>query len=107
MERRVLEELYQVIADRKENPREGSYTCYLFKKGRDEILKKLGEEAVEVIIAAKSDDTSHTTYEVADLIYHTLVMMVETGISLDDLYRELESRSGMSGFEHKKLQGGQ
>ncbi len=106
MEKRVLEELYQTIIDRKENPKEGSYTCQLFSRGKDEILKKMGEEAIEVLIAAKSDDRYHTIYELADLFYHTFVMMVEQGISLDDLYKELESRFGKSGFQYKKQQGG-
>ena len=107
MERRVIEELYKVIVDRKKNPREGSYTCHLFKKGRDEILKKMGEEAVEVLIAAKSSDRSHTIYELADLFYHTLVMMVEQGISLEEVYKELENRFDKSGFQYKLKQGGQ
>ena len=77
---------------RKENMPEGSYTTYLFNKGIDKILKKVGEESTEVIIAGKANDKAETVYEIADLTYHIMVMMVEMGISLEDVHRELASR---------------
>lgn len=94
MERRVLEELYDVVQDRKANPREGSYTCRLFREGKDRILKKVGEESIEVILASKGPDRSRVVCEVSDLIYHTVVLLVEEGISLNDVYEELRRRSG-------------
>lgn len=84
--------LYELISGRKTDKKEGSYTTYLFEKGIDKILKKVGEESTEVIIAAKADDKKETIYEVADLAYHVMVMMVEMGISLDDIKSELASR---------------
>ena len=84
--------LYTVVQDRRVNPQEGSYTCYLFEKGMDKILKKVGEECTEVIIAAKGNDRAETIYEVADLTYHVMVMMIEMGISLEDIHKELASR---------------
>ena len=89
---KILDELYAVITDRKENPKEGSYTCYLFEKGIDKILKKVGEETSEVIIAAKNNSMDETVYEAADLIYHLMVLMVEMVISLEDIYSELQKR---------------
>ena len=71
---------------------EGSYTTYLFDKGLDKILKKVGEESTEVIIAGKADDKAETIYEIADLAYHVMVLMIEMGISLEDIHRELASR---------------
>lgn len=88
----ILKELYSVITDRKENPTEGSYTNYLFDKGTDKISKKLGEEAVEVVIAASQRDRKATIQEIADLEYHILVLMVDRGITLDDVEAELRSR---------------
>jgi len=88
----VLQELYDVIVDRKLHPREGSYTCYLFEKGIDKILKKVGEESSEVIIAAKNRVKSEVVYEVSDLLYHLLVVLVEQGISLEEVYDELKRR---------------
>ena len=88
----VLYELYEVIIDRKNNPKEGSYTNYLFEKGIDKILKKVGEESTEVIIAAKADDKAETIYEISDLAYHVMVLMIEMGISIDDIKKELASR---------------
>lgn len=88
----LLYELYDVIADRKINPKEGSYTNYLFEKGIDKILKKVGEENAEVIIASKNPGTDELRYEVADLIYHLLVLMNEKGLSLTELFTELQSR---------------
>lgn len=85
-------ELYELLVGRKEKLPEGSYTTYLFQKGIDKILKKVGEESTEVIIAAKDNDRSETIYEIADLAYHIMVMMVEMGISVDDVKKELASR---------------
>ena len=87
-----LDGLYELLVGRKEEKKEGSYTTYLFEKGIDKILKKVGEECTEVIIASKADDKKETIYEVADLAYHVMVMMVEMGISLDDIRAELASR---------------
>ncbi len=84
--------LYDMLKGRKAELPEGSYTSYLFKKGIDKILKKIGEESTEVIIAAKADDKNETVYEVADLAYHVMVMMVEMGISVEDIKKELASR---------------
>ena len=84
--------LVSLIEGRKKEKVEGSYTTYLFEKGLDKILKKVGEESTEVIIAAKSDDKKETIYEIADLTYHLLVLMIEMGISLEDIHRELASR---------------
>lgn len=86
------EGLMELIRGRKTNPKDGSYTTYLFNKGLDKILKKVGEESTEVIIAAKAEDKKETVYEIADLAYHIMVLMVETGISLDDIRDELASR---------------
>ena len=86
------EGLMELLRGRKESPAEGSYTSYLFGKGLDKILKKVGEESTEVIIAAKAEDRAETIYEIADLAYHVMVLMVETGISLDDIKKELASR---------------
>ncbi len=88
----ILDELYRVIVDRRQNPKEGSYTNYLFDKGIDKILKKLGEEAAETIIAAKNRAPGEVIYETADLLYHLFVLLVEQGISLDDIYNELRRR---------------
>jgi len=87
-----LEGLMGLLKGRKETLPEGSYTTYLFQKGLDKILKKIGEECTEVIIAAKAEDKKETIYEIADLAYHTMVLMVENGISLEDIHRELASR---------------
>lgn len=89
----TLEQLYAVVLDRKVNPQEGSYTCYLFDKGLDKILKKVGEECAETIIAAKNDVLSDTVGEISDLIYHLIVMMAEKGIPLEDVLTELDRRS--------------
>ncbi len=86
------EGLMKLIEGRKTDEKEGSYTTYLFKKGLDKILKKVGEESTEVIIAAKAEDKKETVYEIADLAYHVMVLMVEAGISLEDIHRELASR---------------
>ncbi len=87
-----LEGLYELLVGRKKDKPEGSYTTYLFEKGIDKILKKVGEECTEVIIAGKADDKKETIYEIADLAYHTMVLMVQMGISVEDIHRELASR---------------
>lgn len=87
-----VQELYEMLQGRKAELPEGSYTTYLFQKGIDKILKKIGEECTEVIIASKDNDKAETIYEIADLMYHTMVMMVEMGISVDDVMKELASR---------------
>ncbi len=87
-----LESLMEMLVGRKTEMKEGSYTSYLFQKGIDKILKKVGEECTEVIIAAKADDKKETIYEIADLTYHVMVMMIEMGISIDDVMNELASR---------------
>ena len=87
-----MDSLYELLEERKAQMPEGSYTTYLFQKGIDKILKKIGEEATEVIIAAKADDKAETIYEIADLAYHISVMMVEMGISVEDVRKELASR---------------
>ena len=87
-----LESLMSLIEGRKTEKKEGSYTTYLFEKGIDKILKKVGEESTEVIIAAKDNDKAETIYEIADLTYHVMVMMIQMGISLEDVHRELASR---------------
>ena len=86
------EGLYRLIAGRKTSPREGSYTSYLFNKGLDKILKKVGEECTEVIIAGRKEDKEETVYEIADLCYHVMVLMVQMGITVEDVTRELEKR---------------
>ncbi len=87
-----LEGLMNLIEGRKTEKKEGSYTTYLFEKGLDKMLKKIGEESTEVIIAAKDNDKKETIYEIADLTYHVMVMMIQMGISLDDIQKELASR---------------
>lgn len=93
MNDQVLADLYRVVLDRKEHPMEGSYTCYLFEKGLDKILKKVGEESAETIIAAKNDVPQDTVGEICDLIYHLMVMMAQKGIPLEDVLAELQKRS--------------
>ena len=87
-----LRGLYDLLVGRKQDKPQGSYTTYLFEKGLDKILKKIGEESTEVIIAAKAQDKKETVYEIADLAYHVMVMMVEAGITLEDVQKELASR---------------
>ncbi len=87
-----LQALMTLIEGRKTEKKEGSYTTYLFEKGLDKILKKVGEESTEVIIAGKADDKAETIYEISDLTYHLLVLMIQMGISLEDIHRELASR---------------
>ena len=86
----ALDELYQSVVERKENPKPGSYTDYLFTKGLDKILKKVGEESTEVIVAAKNPDKSELRYETADLLYHLMVLLVEQGVSFDEIKEPLE-----------------
>lgn len=88
----VLNELFAVIADRKANPREGSYTTYLFNKGQDKILKKVGEEAAETIIASKNNSKEEVVYEMADLWYHCLVLLANHGFEPKDIFAELAKR---------------
>lgn len=88
----VTKELYEVVLSRRENPQEGSYTCYLFDKGLDKILKKCGEECAEVIIAAKNGAQEETVGEICDLCYHILVLMAEQGIPYEKVEEELERR---------------
>ncbi len=87
-----LQGLYELLEGRKADKPEGSYTTYLFEKGIDKILKKVGEECTEVIIAGKADDKAETVYELADLAYHAMVLMVEMGITVEDVHKELASR---------------
>lgn len=87
-----LDVLYDIIDDRQTNPKPGSYTTYLFEKGIDKILKKLGEESTEVIIAGKAGDKAETIYELADLAYHAMVLMAQMGITTDEVKKELASR---------------
>lgn len=89
---RIFESVYDTIADRKENPKEGSYTNYLFDKGIDKILKKIGEEATEVVIAAKNPNPEEVNYEIADFLYHAMVLMVEKGLTWEDIVKELADR---------------
>jgi phosphoribosyl-ATP pyrophosphohydrolase len=88
----ILDDLQSVILDRKQNPREGSYVSSLLAKGRDEILKKIGEEAIEVIVASKDGDREQVVRELADLWFHCMVLMSEQGLSHNDMFRELEQR---------------
>lgn len=93
----ILTALYETILSRKEEKKEGSYTCYLFEQGIDKILKKVGEESTETIIAAKNTDNEALTGEIADLIYHIMVMMAEKNLPLNDLLTELDKRSEKTG----------
>ena len=88
-----LRTLYATVCDRRANPQEGSYTCYLFDKGMDKILKKVGEECAETIIAAKNGVAAETVGEVSDLLYHLMVMLAQADIPVDDVLAELERRS--------------
>lgn len=88
----TLKGLYEVVKERQSNPREGSYTCYLFEKGLDKILKKCGEECSEMIIAAKNLDNDELKNEISDLVYHTLVLMAERGLTVEEVDEVLEER---------------
>ena len=89
---KVFEEVYHIILDRKEHPKEGSYTNYLFDKGIDKILKKLGEEATEIIIAAKNPDPEEIKYEISDFLYHMMVLMADKGVTWEEITEELANR---------------
>lgn len=99
---KTLEEVYQVIEDRKRNPREDSYVSGLFKKGLDTILKKVGEEASETIVAGKNKSKEEVIYEISDLWFHSMVMLVQFGIKLEDIYQELGKRFGKSKEEYRQ-----
>ncbi len=88
----VFKELYDVVVNRRDNPQEGSYTCYLFEKGIDKILKKCGEECTEMVIAAKNKDNTELSNEICDLLYHMIVMMVERGVTVEEIQAILEER---------------
>lgn len=92
-----IEREYQIILERRKEKQDGSYTCYLFEQGIDKILKKVGEECTEMVIAAKNNDKQETVYEITDLIYHTLVMMANQGITPEDIAEELDRRAEKSG----------
>lgn len=100
----MLETLYKEALDRKENPKEGSYTNYLFDKGLDKILKKVGEEATEVVIAAKNADKDEIANETADVLYHLAVMLVETGVTIEDVEAVLKVRQGKKSNVHDRLE---
>ena len=100
----TLQNLYQVVLDRKSNPQEGSYTCYLFEQGIDKICKKVGEESAETIIAAKNGVESETVGEICDVIYHLMVLMAQQNISLDAVLEELDRRSQKIGNLKKMKQ---
>ena len=89
---KVLEDVYAIILDSKANPKEGSYTNYLFDKGLDKILKKMGEEASEIIIAAKNPDPEDIKYEISDFMYHMMVLMAEKGVTWEEITQELSQR---------------
>lgn len=93
----LIKNEYNVILDRKNKKEEGSYTAYLFEQGLDKILKKVGEECTEMVVAAKNNDKEETVYEVTDLIYHTLVMMANQGITPEDIEEELQKRAAKRG----------
>ena len=96
MNAKILEELYEVVVDRKQNPVEGSYTCRLFSEGLDKILRKVGEESLELILAGKEMDRGKIVYEAADLLYHMVVLLVYAGVELEEVFKELEQRRGKS-----------
>ena len=93
----ILNDLYNTIIDRKRDPQEGSYTCYLLDTGLDKILKKIGEESSETIIAAKNNAKDEIVNETCDLIFHLLVMLVDRDIQIEDVYEELAKRAGKTG----------
>ncbi len=101
----ILQAVYDVIRERKANPGENSYTASLMAKGIDKILKKLGEEATELVIAGKGGKRDEIVYETADLFFHTLVLLGYADITLDEVYAELRRRFGMSGLEEKASRG--
>jgi phosphoribosyl-ATP pyrophosphohydrolase/phosphoribosyl-AMP cyclohydrolase len=104
----ALQGLYDLLVGRQKDRPQGSYTTYLFDKGLDKILKKVGEECTEVIIAGKADDKAETVYELADLAYHAMVLMVQMGITVEDVHRELASRHIIDHkVKQEKMTGGQ
>ena len=104
----TLQGLYDLLLGRQKDRPQGSYTTYLFDKGLDKILKKVGEECTEVIIAGKADDKAETVYELADLAYHAMVLMVQMGITVEDVHRELASRHIIDHkVKQEKMTGGQ
>ena len=92
MAQQTLNELYEIIKNRKLHPKEGSYTNYLFDKGIDKILKKVGEEATEIVIAAKNPDPEEVKYEISDFLYHMMVLMAEKGVTWEEITEELANR---------------
>ena len=92
MAQQTLNELYEIIKNRKAQPKEGSYTNYLFDKGIDKILKKVGEEATEIVIAAKNPDPEEVKYEISDFLYHMMVLMAEKGVRWEEITEELANR---------------
>ncbi|GFH41341.1 phosphoribosyl-ATP diphosphatase [Pseudolactococcus insecticola] len=98
----MINELYEQAIDRKNAPKEGSYTNYLFDKGLDKILKKVGEEATEVVIAAKNADKNEIANETADVLYHMAVMLAETGVTPDDIQAVLDERNGKQSRVHDR-----
>lgn len=99
----IIKAVFATIKDRKTNPIEGSYTNYLFNKGRDKICKKIGEEATEVVIAAKNSDKKELTMELSDLVYHAMVLMANEGLELEDIFAELMEREGRPPLPKYKL----
>lgn len=93
----AFKEMYDVVVNRRDNPQEGSYTCYLFEKGLDKILKKCGEECTEMVIAAKNADKDELSNEINDLLYHMVVLMVECGVSVEDIEKIMEERAAKIG----------
>ena len=89
----AFKDMYDVVVDRRANPQEGSYTCYLFDKGIDKILKKCGEECTEMVIAAKNSDKDELANEINDLLYHMIVMMVDRGVTVEDIEKIMVERS--------------
>ena len=101
MKQDILKNLTETLEARKQVPAESSYVAKLFSKGEDAILKKIGEEATEVILASKSGDKSHLVYETADLWFHCMVLLAQQGLSADDVLNELARREGVSGIDEK------
>ena len=101
----TLQLLYRTLLERRDNPSESSYTSTLLAKGGDKILKKVGEEATELVIASKGGERKEVVYETADLLYHTLVLLLHHDIPLDEVYAELRRRFGVSGIDEKASRG--
>ena len=94
---KAFKDMYDVIVDRRANPQEGSYTCYLFEKGLDKILKKCGEECTEMVIAAKNADKEELVNEINDLLYHMEVLMAQCGVTVEDVEKVMEERAAKIG----------